>query len=65
MPKTEESGGMSANGNEVSFGGDKSVLELVVIDAQLCVYTKNMWIWAYENMWIKYVNIHKSELYGM
>lgn len=36
MPKTEESGGMSANDNEVSFGGDKSVLELVVIDAQLC-----------------------------
>ena len=47
--------GVTAHGDEISFGGDETVPKLVVvIAAQLCEYTTTQWNgWMY-SMWIIY-----------
>ena len=53
-----EIGELLAKGYGVSFGGDKNVLELVVIMEQFCEYTKN-----HQNVHFQRVNCIVCDLY--
>ena len=50
--------GMTAIGYKISFGGWQNILELGVIFAQLCKYTKNHWI-----VYFKMIALMVCELY--